>query len=680
MASGYDESVELFQIVNGSVSDFHRELKTFTELKPVRLPFQHKSYIQESYDDYQDNAQDNAHASNDDNYSNGSHDTPGWVSDDINLTTLEFSAEKLDTEPSTYESQLMCNQEFFNKLDEALCNLLRELYTDRLIEQTNNCEDTISMYRNILAKRARQSEKCPNGPLYTRRTTKLETSSKRYANDCYAFQSFIDNDDPKVLNETIVKKRTTIKSEPYCPTTPNIDTSSTTKIEIAELKSQVLELKGTINTLKTEQTKDRTSISNLQKSVHDLLEDLNKTKKLLEKQTELTKTLQNNNAQTNSLFENIKRQNQKQKDDEEQQRPQIHDKTQASENIPKSVPVIEKTQNTNVQNEVQVRSKPIKPMNDKSIENKTTKTNTNDSTDKSKADSNGSKQVVQSENPSKKFDGNYAEALTGASIKEQAAAKSTASGSSSEEIKRFGAKRDLYLYYTTDGHPRFGRGAEQQVSETLSGDTINEHSQTTQTIEDESEIQYISPPKNIPVRYTNRNQGSDLTNKFETRKQPSSYQNRSTKFQTKSNRNFVSARQTTDANTFAKELYTDEQPAFGQMEPEEPIFESVVRRKTIRYYIGNIGQKSNRAGLLSFLKEYGVEPVGARIIETHRGHLSAKITVYASDRYMLESGITWPKKMYCRRWYGMQQWNAKSDNTDQYNEDYQNDYEAYGVD
>ena len=554
MASGYDESVELFQIVNGSVSDFHRELKTFTELKPVRLPFQHKSYIQESYDDYQDNAQENAHASNDDNYSNGTHDTSGWVSDDINLTTLEFSAEKLDTEPSTYERQLMCNQEFFNKLDEALCNLPRELYTDRLIEQTNNCEDTISMYRNIFAKRARQSEKCHNGPLYTRRITKLETSSKRYANDCYAFQSFIDNDDPKVLNETIVKKRTTIKSEPYCPTTPYIDTSSTTKIEIAELKSQVLELKGTINTLKTEQTKDRTSISNLQKSVHDLLEDLNKTKQLLEKQTELTKTLQNNNAQTTSLFENIKRQNQKQKDDEQQQRPQSHDKTQASEKIPKNVPVIEKTQNTNVQNEVQVRSKPIKPMNDKSIENKTTKTNTNDSTDKSKADSNDSKQVVQSENPSKKFDGNYAEALTGASIKEQAVAKSTASGSSSDEMKRFGAKRELYLYYTTDGHPRFGRGAQQQVSETLSGDTINEHAQTTQTIEDESEIQYISPPKNIPVRYTNRNQGSDLTNKFETRKQPPSYQNRSTKFQTKSNRNYVSARQTTDTNTFTKEL------------------------------------------------------------------------------------------------------------------------------
>ena len=50
----------------------------------------------------------------------------------------------------------------------------------------------------------------------------------------------------------------------------------------------------------------------------------------------------------------------------------------------------------------------------------------------------------------------------------------------------------------------------------------------------------------------------------------------------------------------------------------------IVRRKTIRYYIGNIGQKSNRAGMIKFLKVYGVEPVGVRIIETLRGRLSAK--------------------------------------------------------
>ena len=135
-----------------------------------------------------------------------------------------------------------------------------------------------------------------------------------------------------------------------------------------------------------------------------------------------------------------------------------------------------------------------------------------------------------------------------------------------------------------------------------------------------------------------------------------------------------------DKNTYTKDLYTNEQPTFRQIESEEPIFESVVRRKTVRYYIGNIGQKSNRAGLLGFLKEYGIEPVAARIIETHRGHLSAKITAYTSERYMLESGITWPKTMYCRRWYGIQQWNAKADNDGQYDDYYQNEYEASWVD
>ena len=39
----------------------------------------------------------------------------------------------------------------------------------------------------------------------------------------------------------------------------------------------------------------------------------------------------------------------------------------------------------------------------------------------------------------------------------------------------------------------------------------------------------------------------------------------------------------------------------------------------------------------TILKELGVEPVGVRIITTNRGCLAAKITVYASDRYIVEA-------------------------------------------
>lgn len=93
-------------------------------------------------------------------------------------------------------------------------------------------------------------------------------------------------------------------------------------------------------------------------------------------------------------------------------------------------------------------------------------------------------------------------------------------------------------------------------------------------------------------------------------------------------------------------------------ESEKPIFESVVRRKTIRYYIGGISSDSNRAGLVQFMDEHGVKPVGVRMIDTNRGSLAAKITVYATDRHIIESDI-WPRKMYCRQWYAKQRWNNK---------------------
>ena len=94
--------------------------------------------------------------------------------------------------------------------------------------------------------------------------------------------------------------------------------------------------------------------------------------------------------------------------------------------------------------------------------------------------------------------------------------------------------------------------------------------------------------------------------------------------------------------------YDSEKPHLSQTGCEEPVFESIVRRRTICYYVGNIGLQgsSNRAGLLQFLKEHGVFSIGVRMIEPHRGHRIAKITVNAFDRYTVEYGIPWPKKMY----------------------------------
>lgn len=160
------------------------------------------------------------------------------------------------------------------------------------------------MYRNILVNRVRKSEKCPTGPLFTWR--KMETSSKRDADDCSALQSFIDNDNPKILTDIFAKRRTIIKSEPTELGTPLIGLNSV-RIEIAELKSQMLELTATINNLKEEQIKYKSSIAKLEKEVTDL-----KTKqtvvdvKLVKNVMEAPKLQTDKANKTLSLFENIR--------------------------------------------------------------------------------------------------------------------------------------------------------------------------------------------------------------------------------------------------------------------------------------------------------------------------------------------------------------------------------------
>ena len=90
----------------------------------------------------------------------------------------------------------------------------------------------------------------------------------------------------------------------------------------------------------------------------------------------------------------------------------------------------------------------------------------------------------------------------------------------------------------------------------------------------------------------------------------------------------------------------------------EPVFESVPSRRTRRYYIGGISSYSNREGLLKFLKSKNISPVAAKMIDTNRGNLAAKLTLYQSDSHIVEVMKFWPGKMYCRRWYSQAAWDA----------------------
>lgn len=114
-------------------------------------------------------------------------------------------------------SQPVSNQEFYTIFREKL----QSLPWEKLLCDTNQCEDTILLFRNILAKYAKHIsiKTCPDGKLISRKTTKIWTPAYKYALDCYSLQSFILNKDARIISETVYKRRhtcTSIKTEDNC--------------------------------------------------------------------------------------------------------------------------------------------------------------------------------------------------------------------------------------------------------------------------------------------------------------------------------------------------------------------------------------------------------------------------------------------------------------------------------
>lgn len=91
------------------------------------------------------------------------------------------------------------------------------------------------------------------------------------------------------------------------------------------------------------------------------------------------------------------------------------------------------------------------------------------------------------------------------------------------------------------------------------------------------------------------------------------------------------------------------------------MFESVGSRRTQRYYIGGIARYSNREGLNDFLEYYGIKPAAVKLIQTKRGPLSAKVTVYKHQCEIMEDETIWTDKLYCRKWQSVEKWNARYD-------------------
>ncbi|KAL4225283.1 hypothetical protein ACF0H5_015971 [Mactra antiquata] len=405
------------------------------------------------------------------------------------------------------------------------------------------CENTISMYRAVLASRAKIIPGCPKGELIARRTTSTGSIAKKYAIDCFALQTFVYDNDPKVLNETFYKKKYSCKLENTPQKSQSLESTKTFISEIAELKSVVDLLKQDLSELKRECIKSSDKIKILESEVKTLKSNMNACK-------------------CNSVS---------------------CENTMPPANCSKQ----NKTSKTDCRNKILLYSDVV---NDNA---KTTSCQA--SSMKTKSDSTQSANLPE-----------------------------TSSDRNSESTISF--NRDKNRFERVPANPR--SNSPTLISHTDNNDqTMKKHKLNTNydhgTISgtyDKQKERY-NEGNLIPVHISN---GRDKVNTIPEHTRESTSLNAKGQYDI--------------TDTDNTQRYEHDQPS------NEPIFQSVGSKRTTRYYVGGIAPVSNRAGIVQYLRERGIKPIGLRMINTYNGDLAAKLTIESHDCDTIEHRRFWPRK------------------------------------
>ncbi|CAC5426419.1 unnamed protein product [Mytilus coruscus] len=129
-----------------------------------------------------------------------------------NVNNDDSIVDSQDFQDSSQGAHFVPNQDFIAMLDQELIDLHRDSYIAKLIELTNDSDDTITWYRSMLTSRAKSIQGCPLGKLITRKSTNKGSSSQKYAKDCYLLHQFISGD-PSSIEEVFRKDESKSVSE-----------------------------------------------------------------------------------------------------------------------------------------------------------------------------------------------------------------------------------------------------------------------------------------------------------------------------------------------------------------------------------------------------------------------------------------------------------------------------------
>lgn len=178
---------------------------------------------------------------------------------------ITFSEHSSDS-----QSSQIPNQSFIEMLDRELHNQAKDTYIETLLDLTDATDNLLTWYRTLLTSRARGLDKCPNGKLTNRKTTKASTSSYKYARDCYIINQFILGDSSEI-HEVFSKSSTQSVSG---PPQEGINSFVNTNIDLNVLVHSLVDRIDKLESNQKERKKLETQLKSSLKDANELIAEL----------------------------------------------------------------------------------------------------------------------------------------------------------------------------------------------------------------------------------------------------------------------------------------------------------------------------------------------------------------------------------------------------------------------
>ncbi|KAH3828882.1 hypothetical protein DPMN_130866 [Dreissena polymorpha] len=191
------------------------------------------------------------------------------------------------------ESSFQVDDVVFDRLNNELFGLVKDAYISKLLDMSENNDSTLPQYRQDLSRRARLCEHCPTGILKERRGA---NRSKRYAEDCYLLQQFLDGNVTNV-DDLYRSQHAVIVNSQLTPAR-----NQTQDRNMIDLKETVAFLKAEVSLLKTNMCKVNENMETLHNDLHTVKSELQSCSNIISKHLDVSNSNTDNLVLSNGIL------------------------------------------------------------------------------------------------------------------------------------------------------------------------------------------------------------------------------------------------------------------------------------------------------------------------------------------------------------------------------------------